>query len=116
MFLHHFIYNLKPNFGPNLQSTFRPLPPPPLNMEDEDDSGEMESVFVSHSRCGFFTLPGWRCGVNHYCHYCKGRRLCLRDQELLFSDLKFDGWNFTSRLVDLPTNMESHKTINKKTF
>jgi hypothetical protein len=36
---------------------------------------------------------------------CTGRRLCLRDQELLFSDLKFDGWNF-----------DSHKTIDNKTF
>ena len=31
--------------------------------------------------------------------------MCLRDQELLFSDLKFDGWNF-----------DSHKTIDNKTF
>ena len=34
-----------------------------------------------------------------------GRRLGLPYQELLFSDLKFDGWNF-----------DSHKTIDKETF
>jgi TATA-binding protein-associated factor Taf7 len=45
-----------------------------------------------------------------------GRRLGLRDEELLFYDLKFDGWNFTSKLVDLPTIMESHKTLDNKNF
>jgi transcription initiation factor TFIID subunit 7 len=42
--------------------------------------------------------------------------LGLRDEELLFYDLKFDGWNFTSKLVDLPTIMESHKTLDNKNF
>jgi transcription initiation factor TFIID subunit 7 len=38
------------------------------------------------------------------------------EQELLLPDSKFEGWNFTSRLVDLPTIIESHKTIDSKTF
>ncbi len=30
--------------------------------------------------------------------------------------VQFDGWHFTSRLVDLPTVIESQKTIDSKTF
>jgi len=30
--------------------------------------------------------------------------------------VQFDGWNFTSSLVDLPTIIESHKTIDKNTL
>ena len=30
--------------------------------------------------------------------------------------VQFDKWNFTSRLVDLPTIIESHKTIDNKFF
>jgi len=37
-------------------------------------------------------------------------------QYLRRGHVQFDGWNFTSRLVDLPTVMESHKTIDNKTF
>jgi len=37
-------------------------------------------------------------------------------QYLRRGHVQFDGWNFTSRLVDLPTVMESHKTIDSKTF
>jgi len=37
-------------------------------------------------------------------------------QYLRRGHVQFDGWNFTSRLVDLPTIMESHKTIDNKTF
>jgi len=37
-------------------------------------------------------------------------------QYLRRGHVQFDGWNFTSRLVDLPTIIESHKTIDNKTF
>merc|ERR1712013_746639 len=37
-------------------------------------------------------------------------------QYLRRGHVQFDGWNFTSRLVDLPTIIESHKTIDSKTF
>jgi len=37
-------------------------------------------------------------------------------QYLRRGHVQFDGWNFTSGLVDLPTIMESHKTIDNKTF
>lgn len=37
-------------------------------------------------------------------------------QYLRRGHVQFDGWNFTSRLVDLPTIVESHKTIDSKTF
>jgi TATA-binding protein-associated factor Taf7 len=30
--------------------------------------------------------------------------------------VQFDGWHFTSRLVDLPTIIESQKSIDNKTF
>jgi len=38
------------------------------------------------------------------------------NQYLRRGHVQFDGWNFTSRLVDLPTIVESHKTIDSKTF
>ena len=37
-------------------------------------------------------------------------------QYLRRGHVQFDGWNFTSRLVDLPTIIESHKSIDSKTF
>eukprot|EP00092_Neocalanus_flemingeri_P037261 GFUD01040582.1.p1 GENE.GFUD01040582.1~~GFUD01040582.1.p1 ORF type:complete len:384 (+),score=135.15 GFUD01040582.1:53-1204(+) len=37
-------------------------------------------------------------------------------QYLRRGHVQFDGWNFTSRLVDMPTIIESHKTIDNKTF
>lgn len=37
-------------------------------------------------------------------------------QYLRRGHVQFDGWTFTSRLVDLPTVLESHKTIDSKTF
>jgi len=38
------------------------------------------------------------------------------NQYLRKGRVQFDGWNFTSRLVDLPTIIESHKTIDAKTM
>lgn len=38
------------------------------------------------------------------------------NQYLRKGRVQFDGWNFTSRLVDLPTIIESHKTIDGKTL
>jgi len=38
------------------------------------------------------------------------------NQYLRKGRVQFDGWNFTSRLVDLPTIIESHKTIDMKTM
>jgi len=38
------------------------------------------------------------------------------NQYLRKGHVQFDGWNFTSRLVDLPTIIESHKTIDAKTL
>jgi len=38
------------------------------------------------------------------------------NQYLRKGRVEFDGWNFTSRLVDLPTIIESHKTIDSKTL
>jgi len=37
-------------------------------------------------------------------------------QHLRRGHVQFDGWNFTCRLMDLPTIIESHKTIDNKTF
>lgn len=37
-------------------------------------------------------------------------------QHLRRGHVQFDGWNFTCRLMDLPTIIESHKTIDSKTF
>ena len=37
-------------------------------------------------------------------------------QHLRRGHVQFDGWNFTCRLMDLPTIIEAHKTIDKKTF
>jgi len=37
-------------------------------------------------------------------------------QYLRRGHVQFDGWNFTSRLVDLPTVVETHKSIDNKTF
>lgn len=37
-------------------------------------------------------------------------------QYLRRGHVQFDGWNFTCRLMDLPTMVESHKTIDKKTL
>jgi len=37
-------------------------------------------------------------------------------QYLRRGHVQFDGWNFTCRLVDLPTIIESHKSIDSKTF
>ena len=37
-------------------------------------------------------------------------------QYLRRGHVQFDEWNFTCRLMDLPTMIESHKTIDKKTF
>jgi hypothetical protein len=42
-------------------------------------------------------------GLLYNCLFRKGR-------------VQFDGWHFTSRLVDLPTVIESQKTIDSKTF
>eukprot|EP00088_Acartia_fossae_P030290 TRINITY_DN3126_c0_g1_i1.p1 TRINITY_DN3126_c0_g1~~TRINITY_DN3126_c0_g1_i1.p1 ORF type:complete len:390 (+),score=112.78 TRINITY_DN3126_c0_g1_i1:44-1213(+) len=38
------------------------------------------------------------------------------NQYLRKGRVQFDGWNFTSRLVDLPTIIESHKTIDSNTL
>jgi len=38
------------------------------------------------------------------------------NQYLRKGRVQFDGWNFTSRLLDLPTMIESHKTIDNKTL
>jgi len=38
------------------------------------------------------------------------------NQYLRKGRVQFDGWNFTSRLVDLPTIIESHKTIDNNTL
>jgi len=38
------------------------------------------------------------------------------NQYLRAGHVQFDGWNFTSKLVDMPTILETHKTIDSKTM
>jgi hypothetical protein len=66
-------------------------------------SGRDESSLTGGiSRAGWWT-HNLACRLLYNCLFRKGR-------------VQFDGWHFTSRLVDLPTVIESQKTIDSKTF
>lgn len=80
----------------------------------EDDPVELESQFVL--RLPPTPAAALRAAVRSGVMNLKDRLMIQIDTDMRHGAVRYDKWNLSARVVDLPTILESHKTLDRKNF